>query len=80
MRLSSSTLLGEFGRFALAEARVRFMPAPLGVSRKSFASRPATDFDMLFFAEIVVGMVAQTDIMQRLLSGESLSQAAGWDL
>ncbi len=72
-------IVRELGRFALAEARVRFMPTAAGDSDRSIGSRPDADFDMLFFAEVVVGIVAQTDIIQRLLSGESLSQAAGWD-
>lgn len=73
-------IVRELGRFAMAEARLRFMPTAGGDPEESARTRPAADFDMLFFAEAIVGMFAQTEIIQRLLAGDSLPRAAGWDL
>lgn len=70
----------ELVRLCLAEARMRFM-RPQGMSEAQWQMQlPVSPFDMEFFASVVTKALSRRDVLERILAGESLAQATGWDV
>ncbi|MCA9590945.1 MAG: hypothetical protein KC657_36860 [Myxococcales bacterium] len=59
---------------------MRFM-RPQGMSEAQWQMQlPVSPFDMEFFASVVTKALSRRDVLERILAGESLAQATGWDV
>jgi hypothetical protein len=64
---------------ALAAARMRFMRAA-NLSQAEWEARlPLAPFDLEFFASVLEQVFSKHEIIERVLRGESVPSASGWD-
>ena len=67
-------------RVAVAEARRRFMRPTDMLELEWRKQLPAAPFDMEFFASIMKDLFSNRELIDRLLRGESIEAATGWDV
>jgi len=67
-------------RLGIAAARMGFVRWE-GQSMQDWEQGlPAAPFDMEFFARALARAFAHPDVIRRILDGETIAQASGWDL
>jgi hypothetical protein len=64
--------------FGIAEARRRFMREAGATG--DLTNLPAEPFDLGFFASVLVSLFEKRDIVQKVLAGEDLAKASGWNV
>ena len=65
--------------FAIAEARrrtIRWVDQDESDYRRGLPSQP---FDMEFFASVLTSLFEKSDIVRRVLDGQTLAQASEWE-
>lgn len=67
-------------QFSLAKARMRFI-REAGEDEYAWRTQlPAAPFDMGFFASVLKEVFSRPEVVERILRGESIEQATGWDV
>ena len=66
-------------RFALARARMQFMRSPDQTAEDWESRLPVAPFDMHFLVKVLSSVFEQEDVLRRVLDGQSLEEATGWN-
>jgi hypothetical protein len=64
----------------LAKARMRFIRGAGQSEGEWRRGAPSVTFDMLFYAQLLVAMFERTELIRALLDGQTLEEAAGWNV
>ena len=64
----------------LAKARMRFIRGAAQSEGEWRRGAPSGTFDMLFYAQLLVSMFERTELIRALLDGQTLEEAAGWNV
>lgn len=64
----------------LAKARMRFIRGAAQSESEWRRGAPSGTFDMLFYAQLLVAVFERTELIRALLDGQTLEEAAGWNL
>lgn len=64
----------------LAKARMRFIRASGQSESEWRRGAPSGTFDMLFYTQLLISLFERTELIRGLLDGQSIEQAAGWNL
>lgn len=67
-------------RMALAQARMQFMRSAQQTEEEWESQLPVAPFDMHFFVKVLTKVFDQDDALRKVLDGQSLEEATGWNV
>jgi len=73
-------ITGELIRLCVAAARMRFMRLKDSTDAEWEARLPSAPFDMEFFVSVLQEVFSRREVLERVLRGESVASATGWDI
>lgn len=67
-------------KMGFAVARMRYIRWKDMTDAEWEARLPAAPFDMEFFASVLKDVFSEREVLERVLRGESIASATGWDV
>jgi hypothetical protein len=80
LRSEEDPITGELMKLCLATARMRFMRSTDSTDAERESRLPVAPFDMEFFMSVLKDVFSRRDVLERVLGGESVASATGWDI
>jgi hypothetical protein len=70
----------ELVRLVVARVRMQFMPRHGESVEERERRMPAAPFDMHFMVQTLVSVFSQHETIRKVLDGQTLAEATGWDV